>query len=389
MSAQPCNVCQTPLAAPIYTAAPQSSLSSLQRSMEGTLEVFCCAACGHIQTVELCDNGSFYDTEYDILVKSEEEDQIYAVEHGEKIFRADHQVALLQRKLALPEGARVLDFGCAKSATMRRLLQQRPDVNVHLFDISDRYVGFWEKFVSPEHWATYTIPPAWQVSFDVVSSFFSLEHIPDLTTALRTIRSLLREGRRLYAIVPNTFTNTADFLVADHVNHFTRTSLQALLATHGFDLLDLDERSHRGAFVVTAMRTEVADRAPFAIEPQPLADTIAAANHLARFWQHAANHLGDFESRHQGAPAVIYGAGFYGTYTANNLQHPHALRAFVDQNPYLQGSSLAGKPVIALADIPAEVELVYLAVNPVIADEVKHTVEAAFPNRFRYFQFQP
>jgi pimeloyl-ACP methyl ester carboxylesterase len=220
-------------------------------------------------------------------------------------------------------------------------------------------------------------------------SFFSLEHIPDLTTALRTIRSLLREGGRLYAIVPNTFTNTADFLVADHVNHFTRTSLQALLATHGFDLLDLDERSHRGAFVVTAMRTEVADRAPFAIEPQPLADTIAAANHLARFWQHAANHLGDFESRHQGAPAVIYGAGFYGTYTANNLQHPHALRAFVDQNPYLQGSSLAGKPVIALADIPAEVELVYLAVNPVIADEVKHTVEAAFPNRFRYFQFQP
>ncbi|MFY0104120.1 methyltransferase domain-containing protein, partial [Acinetobacter baumannii] len=92
--------------------------------------------------------------------------------------------------------------------------------------------------------ATYTIPPAWQVSFDVVSSFFSLEHIPDLTTALRTIRSLLREGGRLYAIVPNTFTKTADFLVADHVNHFTRTSLQALLATHGFDLLDLDERSH-------------------------------------------------------------------------------------------------------------------------------------------------
>ena len=111
MSAQPCNVCQTPLAAPIYTAAPQSSLSSLQRSMEGTLEVFCCAACGHIQTVELCDNGSFYDTEYDILVKSEEEDQIYAVEHGEKIFRADHQVALFQRKSLSDRSVSALALG--------------------------------------------------------------------------------------------------------------------------------------------------------------------------------------------------------------------------------------------------------------------------------------
>ncbi|WP_407510981.1 hypothetical protein [Ralstonia sp. GP101] len=101
--ALPCNVCQQPLPEPIYRA-PQSALSSLRRAMDGTLEVFCCAACGHIQTVELCDNGSFYDTEYDILVNSEEEDQIYAVENGQKIFRADHQVALFQKKLQLLGG---------------------------------------------------------------------------------------------------------------------------------------------------------------------------------------------------------------------------------------------------------------------------------------------
>nr|WP_311526920.1 methyltransferase domain-containing protein [uncultured Ralstonia sp.] len=390
--ALPCNVCQQPLPEPIYRA-PQSALSSLRRAMEGTLEVFCCNACGHIQTVELCDNGSFYDTEYDILVNSEEEDQIYAVENGQKIFRADHQVATFQRKLALQgglhEGARVVDFGCAKSATMRQLLQQRPDVNVHLFDISDRYVGFWEKFLSPGQWATYTIPPAWQRSFDVVSSFFSLEHIPDLTTALRNIHGLLRDGGLLYAIVPNTFTNSVDFLVADHVNHFTHTSLQTLLANHGFDLLEADAQSHRGAFVVTAVRRPGDSKIAPVLNAQELADTQRAANKLARFWQQASSHLTDFEAQHGSAPAVIYGAGFYGAYTASNLQQPHALRAFVDQNPYLQGSSLAGKPVVALDKIPDEVEVVYLAVNPVIADEVRHTVEAAYPNRFRYFRFQP
>jgi SAM-dependent methyltransferase len=383
-----CNVCQAPLAAPIYTA-PQSALSSLNRPMDGTLETFCCQACGHIQTAELYDSERYYDADYDILTASEEEDQIYAIDNGRKIFRAEHQAALFQAKLALPQAARVLDFGCAKSATMRLLLQQRPDLAIHLFDVSDRYVGFWEKFLRPGQWATYTLPEAWQQSFDVVSSFFSLEHIAELSATLRAIHGVLREGGRLYAIVPNTFTNTADFLVADHVNHFTRTSLQHLLSAHGFELLDLDERSHRGTFVVTAARNAAVNHAKPAIEPQALADTVIAAGRLALFWQQAASHLAEFETRHQGVPAVIYGAGFYGSYTVSNLQHQQALRAFVDQNPYLQGASVAGKPVIALRDIPQEVELVYLAVNPVIADEVRHIVEAAFPNRFTYFQFQP
>lgn len=62
--------------------------------MDGMLEVFCCVVCGYIQIVELCDNGSFYDMEYDIFVGSEEEDQIYVVENGQKIFCVDYQVVM-------------------------------------------------------------------------------------------------------------------------------------------------------------------------------------------------------------------------------------------------------------------------------------------------------
>ncbi|MFX6035632.1 hypothetical protein ABTE74_19830, partial [Acinetobacter baumannii] len=91
-----------------------------------------------------------------------------------------------------------------------------------------------------------------------------------------------------YAIVPNTFTNSVDFLVADHVNHFTHTSLQTLLANHGFDLLEADAHSHRGAFVVTAVRRPGDSKLAPVLDAQALADTQSAARKLAHFWQQAS-----------------------------------------------------------------------------------------------------
>jgi len=387
MEALQCNVCQTPLADAVYTSLPNQALSSLNRSLDGRLEVFSCAECGHVQTSELYNSQSYYDNDYDILTGSEDEDQIYSVSPGQPpLFRTQHQVNVLLAKLDLPEGARLLDYGCAKSSTMRALLAQRPDLKVHLFDVSDRYQAFWAKFLDKECCATYEIPAQWHGSFDAITSFFSLEHIQELSDTLQKMRRLLREQGRLYAIVPNVFTNIGDFLVADHVNHFSDTSIRHLLAQHGFELLELDEQSHRGAFVIVAQAS-----APLAHRPdQAEIDRVkAATENIGRFWRNAEADLHRFESAHAGHTAAIYGAGFYGSYIAGRLAQPQQVKTFIDQNPYLQGTMLLDKPVIALDRIPDEVRAVYLAVNPASAAAVKADIEQRFPQRFSFFQFQP
>jgi 2-polyprenyl-3-methyl-5-hydroxy-6-metoxy-1,4-benzoquinol methylase len=168
----------------------------------------------------MADATSFYESDYDILVNSEEEDQIYEVKpDGKQVYRTAHQVKVLLDKLLLPSGARILDYGCAKSSITKSLLAQRSDIEPHLFDVSARYIPFWKKFIEPSRWAVHETPSAWQGYFDVVTSFFSMEHMVQPAASVLKMAAMLKPGGALYCIVPNVATNVADFIVLDHVNH--------------------------------------------------------------------------------------------------------------------------------------------------------------------------
>ena len=87
---------------------------------------------------------------------------------------------------------------------------------------------------------------------DAVLSFYALEHVADLHEAISNIKKLLKPGGVFYFLVPNVYENTADFIVADHVNHFSHSSLSALLLQNRFTDIDIDSASHHAAFVVSA-----------------------------------------------------------------------------------------------------------------------------------------
>ena len=89
----------------------------------------------------------YYDKDYRLLIESEEEDQVYCISNGEKIFRTDHQASVFLTKLTVPSGARVLDYGCGKAATLNALSRARTEVPLFLFDVRDMYVPFWQEFL--------------------------------------------------------------------------------------------------------------------------------------------------------------------------------------------------------------------------------------------------
>ena len=378
-----CNVCGTLFSRPIYVSPRGVSVTSLCEVYPEKSEVYFCNGCGHLQTSEIKNIEAYYDQAYKILIDSDEEDQIYQVIEGRKLFRTEHQVATLLKKVDLPSSASVLDYGCAKSATLKRLLATRPDIRVHLFDVSEMYIPFWEKFVEPQNWATYRPKEEWEDSFDVVTSFFALEHIADPKAMLSTIAKLLKRRGILYCVLPNVYTNTADFVVMDHVNHFSSASLKFLLENSGFEVLDIDDRIHFGAWVVVAKQRD--SRREFTSDKNEVAAVKGKSDEMTQYWSTISSKVGQFERDHADCTrAAIYGSGFYGTFIATCIEEPSKIECFIDQNPFRQAKKLFEKPIVGPEKLDPGIEIVYVGLNP---ETARSNIEAIDEWRGRRYQF--
>lgn len=378
-----CNVCGAPLGQPLYRSPGAESLTSLCEVWRGETTVYLCRDCGHMQTDELPEIDAYYDHQYNILVESADEDQIYRVVDGKPVYRTDHQVATLIRKVPLTQGSLVLDYGCAKGASLRQLVAMRPDIVPHLFDVSSNYVRFWQEFVAQQNWATYSVPASWASRFDLVTSFYALEHMASPASALSTIRGLLKPEGVFYGVVPNVFANMADFIVADHVNHFTDSSLARLFEESGFRAIDIDSASHDGALVFSAVLAKEPRSGGPQVGPMPNAD---GAEGLAKYWVGIADRVRAFEADHgRSGPAAIYGSGFYGAFIATCLRRPERIECFIDRNPHQQGKHLFEKPVIAPSALSKEIEIVYVGLNPRIARQSIDQVDVWSGRGHKYF----
>lgn len=369
MAGLKCNVCGEALGSPIYDAGHDRALTSLCERRAGRTRVWSCASCAHLRGEELADTAAYYASGYRILLDQDDEDQIYETRDDHIVYRTQHQVEVLQKKLTLPAGSRLLDYGCAKASTPRALLSSRPDLNVHLFDVSTMYERHWDLFVPASRRAVHETPPEWSASFDVVTSFFALEHIPEPRETVRRIAALLKDDGVFYAIVPDTFGNPADLIVIDHVNHFTGPSIHHLLRDAGFSQIEVDSGAHRGAHVVRASRGGQPTSAP------AVPRVLVQSAELARFWSTLASRIRHAESalgphRAGATDVAIYGSGFYGAYIASTLRTPGRLRCFLDRSPFQQGKTLFETPILAPEALPEGVRTVFVGLSPRIAREV-------------------
>lgn len=357
-----CNICNDPQGAPVYKSARPVSITSLCQVLDGLTRVWHCANCGHTQTAPLPVLEKFYAEDYHILTASEEEDQLYAVRAGQKIFRTEHQVATLLEKLDLPPNAQVLDYGCGKAATLKALRGHRDDVVPHVFDVGKQYRDFWNAFVPAGNQAVNEVPKEWAGRFAAVISFFALEHVAEPKAFVAEARRLLHDGGTFYFLVPNLFANTADLVVADHVNHFSESSLHRLLSDAGFSVREIDGTTHNSAWVVVAEKTNVNS------EPIPATSVADKVNTMAEYWREFGDRVRAFEKVND-AEAAIYGSGFYGTFIHASLDRAKSVECFLDQNPHRQKQTLLDKPILAPEALPETVRRLYVGLNPRVARE--------------------
>ena len=344
-----CRACGAPLGAPDYDA-PAPAMTSLSTRLDVATVVHVCRACGHAQSPDLPDVQAFYDHDYRISLQSDDHDQLYEMRGDGAVFRTAHQADLLLA-LDLRQGAKVLDFGAAKAATLARLLEARPDIVPHVFDVSEDYRPHWQGWLPAEAQATYALPGGWNGRFDLITAHFVLEHVIDPAAVLADMARCLAPGGRIFFSVPDPLGNPGDLLVADHLNHFLPSSLARVLDRAGLRALSLRQDLFRGAHVVVAGLGR-AEALP--VDPAPV---LAALERWRRILsglsaQVAASGQGD---------VAIYGAGFYGALFSGLVAG--RARCFLDRNPHLQGGRLQDLLILPPEECPP-VALVLAALNP-------------------------
>jgi cyclopropane fatty-acyl-phospholipid synthase-like methyltransferase len=357
------------LQTPIYHSQSDKSITSLSEIYNGATVVYLNQDIGHLQTKEIENIETYYDKQYQFFNQSEEDDVLYKVVDGKKIFRQQHQVDTLLSKIKLESGMKILDYGCAKGTVMKRLYKDNPSVLPYLFDVSQMYRHLWEKFLPIEQFASYSLKDEWNGIFDLVTSFFAFEHTPDPIKELLRIKKLLKPNGFFYCIVPNVFDNTGDFIVADHVHHYSETSLRYMFAKVGLQTIEVDSTSHFAAFIIIGKNTDF-DSIPYAAPEDGLATTNQKCLDMAYFWQNLQVKIRDFEKKSADQSSAIYGAGVYGNFIATCIQEFDRVKCFVDQNPLLHNTRVMGKPIYHPDLLPEDVTSIYVGINPKIASQV-------------------
>jgi SAM-dependent methyltransferase len=303
--------------------------------------------------------AAYYGRDYRISLATEEHDQLYAYDRGKPVYRTDHQARIVLEKLSLSPGVRLLDYGAAKAQTLARLLELRPDVQGSVFDVSDMYRPYWSSWLEPEAQATYQVPLAWHGQFDFVTAHFVLEHVERPVEVLKLLKSLLRPGGRLFVSVPNVYENVGDFVVVDHIHHYSRASLANALHRAGLTAVEIDGTCFSGALIAVAHPSGRGEGEALA----PDAAAFSAARRIADFWCGVDSRLASFATANLG-PSAIYGAGFYGAYIRAAIAGEVDVKCFVDRNPHLQGTEVMGLPVVHPRNLRSDIKTVYAGLNP-------------------------
>ncbi len=100
-------------------------------------------------------------------------------------------------------------------------------------------------------------------------------------------------------------------------------------------------------------------------EPAP-----AAVEAIAASWKGAREHLRRAREEHLGKPAAIFGAGFYGSWIASALAPLDDVQCVIDSNAHLQRDLRFDLPIVLPEQLPNDVEVIYVGLNPAHARRV-------------------
>jgi SAM-dependent methyltransferase len=354
MSARRCQVCAQRALEIIaeYAKLPRATSDSRPWPPGGQLAV--CTHCGGIQKIpdqQWLDEIRQIYNRYDIYHQSAGSEQLLFAADGSAEPRSKHLVDYLMRELRPPATGKLLDIGCGNGAALRSFSQALPGWTLHGAELSDSTIDSLRMIPGFVALHTGRLPEI-DDRFSLICLIHTLEHVLSPVERLNEASCLLRPDGVLFVEVPNAEASPFDLLVADHLMHFTSSTLGLLASAAGLRIKKLG--NHLIAKELTLI-AEPGDAAVPRIGPrQGIELARMTVGWLVEVFT-AAQSLADK------GPIAIFGTAVAGMALYGALSN--SVEFFVDEDPHRVGRQYDGKPIVAPAAVPRDVP-VLLAFPP-------------------------
>jgi SAM-dependent methyltransferase len=312
-------------------------------------DVAVCATCGAGFADRIPEQPAF-DEYYRDLSKYESFDP--ALKQAPPIEpRFYHTAATIERFIPSPD-ARILEVGSG-SGQLLKVLRDRGFRNGLASDPSPGCVAAAERLYGiPGVTGSIFTLAAPQDAFDFLILIGVMEHIRDLAGAVSRLRTLLRDGGRVYIEAPDASRYAPDAdapfqeFSVEHVNFFSRVSLANLMQRYGFEAIAVEHAVRRRNELVCANVFGVFVKSP--CPPRPMERDAETEPGLRAYIEGCRAEDARIRSRitHSLQPDERMAVWGVGAHTLRLLAtgglDPARIDLFVDSNPKYQGKKLAG-----------------------------------------------
>lgn len=239
---------------------------------DGPYTVYTCAGCGLVYVSPRLTGQALLDVYGDSYWKSDNPKERgyadYSKEEALYLKTYHKRMKLVSRWL--PERARILDIGCAAGYFLRVAQQHGHDVHgIELSPIAQQAIaslgedrvfhGFLQDAAEARGWA--------DRSFDMITLWDVIEHVPDPQELLRDVQRLLKPGGRLLLETQNVASRMArrlghrwhHYKHDEHLYHFDPSTIRRLLQDCGYEVLDVGS-AYAGKYVSFGFLAERAGR---------------------------------------------------------------------------------------------------------------------------------
>jgi 2-polyprenyl-3-methyl-5-hydroxy-6-metoxy-1,4-benzoquinol methylase len=324
--------------------------------------LFICAECGAAQEVpndrwsaeinEIYNNYRIYHQAGGV------EQQVLDAQSGALRSRSE---ILLNRLTSLPDvprSGKVLDVGCGTGGTLRAF-DKVGGWLLYGLEMDQRNLAFLRAI--PSFQALYTgTASKLDFRFDVITLVHVVEHLTTPCETLAEIGSKLAPEGRLFIQVPDAAVNPFDYVVADHLVHFTPDTLARLVRRAGLQVEYITTGWVKKEISLVARNGVGGDEA--CSRPTPTDEPIAAQIDWLRRLVDDVCHLAV-----SGKPFGILGTSIAATWIWPYVKGHVSF--FVEEDTNRIGRKHMGCPILSPEGVPSGA-VVYIALTSSVAEAI-------------------